>query len=221
MAGLRAALSSSRFEAYRTNPGDDDIECLKRYVWNVALSEALYPTLQYLEIALRNGIHQAATTHFGTEYWFDVPTLITDPTTLKIISGAKGNLTKAGKPIEAGRVVAELHFGFWRQLFFNEYEKRLWRHIIKDVFPHAPKSQRQRAILGPRIHNAKELRNRIFHHEPVWKFQGLQQRHVEVLETISWINRPMEELARVTDRFSTAYEMDLKALEPVLSRIQL
>ena len=51
MSGIRDALSTARFEAYRRRPEDSDVECLKRYVWNVALCEALYPPLQYLDTA--------------------------------------------------------------------------------------------------------------------------------------------------------------------------
>lgn len=221
MPGVHNALSEARFEAYRTHPSDTDVECLKRYVWNVALCQALYSTVHYLEIALRNGIHNAATTTFGTQYWFDDPRIMSDPRTLRIISDAKGQLTRSHKPIEAARVVAGLHFGFWRQLFYDQYEQRLWRHIIKDVFPNAPKSQRQRAKIAPRIHRAKQLRNRIFHHEPVWPWEDLPAQQRRMIETIAWISHPLADLARVSDRFDQAYRMDLTPLEPSLHQIPI
>lgn len=150
MANLRSAISNPRFDGYKLTPSNSDLGRLKRYIWNIALSEALYPTIQFLEIALRNSIHHAATTTFSNEVWFDDPAIITDTPTLRIIGGAKRKLTRENKPIESGRVVAELYFGFWRALFYNEYEQKPWWPIIKDVFPNAPKSMRQRASIAPR-----------------------------------------------------------------------
>jgi len=60
LAALRDTISSPRLDACRRLPSDDDLTLLGRYAWNVALSEALYPILQSLEIALRNGIHRSA-----------------------------------------------------------------------------------------------------------------------------------------------------------------
>lgn len=218
---IKHTLSTTRFEGYRRLPSDPDIKCLKRYVWNVTLSESLYSTLQFLEIALRNSIHSAATHYFQNEFWFDNPNLITNHRTLAAISQAKGSLTRANKQIEAGRVIAELHFGFWRTLFFNEYENRLWRHIIRDVFPSAPRRQRQRTVLGSRIHDAKELRNRISHHEPIWHWHDLPQRHDAILETIGWIDDDVKNLAHICDTFPTAHNINLDVNEAQLRALNL
>jgi hypothetical protein len=101
MTTLRDILSTPRFEGYRLSSTDSDLLCLERYVWNVALSETLYPTLQYLEIAMRNSIHSAASTTFKNDFWFDMPSIITDQTTRRIISEAKNKLTKVGKAVNA------------------------------------------------------------------------------------------------------------------------
>jgi hypothetical protein len=205
---LRDALSEPRFEAYRTSATTTDLECLARYVWNTALCEALYPTVQHLEVALRNAIHDACTVEFGTEFWFDDPTLIDDGKTLSIIAHAKAGLSRAGKPIEAGRVIAELHFGFWRQLFFNKYEKKLWRKIIKEVFPFAPPAAQQRSALGPMVHRAKELRNRVFHHEPIFHWADLREQHQDLHAVIGWISPPLAAVATETDRFLQVFATD-------------
>ena len=221
MTNIKKALSSSRLEAYRRSSQESDVECLKRYVWNVALSEALYPTTQFLEIALRNSIHNAATTAFNNDFWFDNPRIISNSKTLSIISGAKGKLSREHKPIESGRIVAELNFGFWRALFYDEYEKRLWRQIIKDVFPNAPKRERQRRIISPRTDRAKILRNRVSHHEPIWHWSDLESRHDEMLETIEWINVSLRELVEICDRFEEVYNMDIHAAEARLKKLKM
>ena len=221
MTNIKKALSIPRLEGYRRTPTESDVECLKRYVWNVALSEALYPTIQFLEIALRNSIHDAATTTFNNDFWFDDPKIITNPTTLKIISSAKGKLIRERKPIESGRVVAELNFGFWRALFYNEYEGKFWRQVINDVFPNVPKKQRQRRRISPRIEKANNLRNRISHHEPIWHWQDLEVRHREMLETVEWISVPLRELVEICDRFDEVYKMDIQSIESSLKKLKV
>lgn len=205
---IRDALSVPRFEAYRVDSTTTDQECLARYMWNSALCESLYPTIQHLEVALRNSIHDACTEVFGSEFWFDDPTLISDTTTLRIIANAKAALTRAHKPIEGGRVVAGLHFGFWRQLFFNKYEITLWRKIIKAVFPYAPPAAQQRTVVGPMVHRAKELRNRVFHHEPVLHWADLREQHQELHTVIRWVSPPLATVANTSDRFPEVYGRD-------------
>lgn len=219
MAKLSKVISTKRLDSYRK--GDSDLECLKRYVWNTLLSESLYPSIQHLEVALRNSIHEAAKTNFSNDLWFDDAKLIKNTTTQKIIQRARDSLTKKNKLIHADAIVAELSFGFWRQLFFNEYEKKFWRPIIKDVFPNAPKRYRQRVYISPRIHQAKELRNRIFHHEPVWHWANLEQQHQEILETIQWMSQPFYEMAQLTDRFQEIRTMDLADYEDALKDLEV
>ena len=67
---VKTAISASRLEVYRL-VGDGDLEVLAKYLWNVALCESFYPTLQTLEVGLRNRLHGVLTIHHRTEYWFD------------------------------------------------------------------------------------------------------------------------------------------------------
>ena len=71
----------------------------------------------------------------------DDPVLI-KPKEYEKVLAAKDKLTAAGKPIEAGRIVAELSLGFWVALFNAPYETPLWRNIISDVFPRLPRNNR-------------------------------------------------------------------------------
>ena len=51
------------------------------------------------------------------------------------------------------------------------------------------------------------LRNRVFHHEPIWHLQDLELRHREILETIGWISPAVLAITRMLDRFSSVYTM--------------
>ena len=45
---IAEALSYQRLAAYRRSPLESEQQMMQRYLWNVALSEALYPTLLFL-----------------------------------------------------------------------------------------------------------------------------------------------------------------------------
>jgi len=71
-ASLRKSVSNPRIDAYihrGVNP--DNIELFSHYLWNIALCESLYPSLQTFEVMLRNSIHEAATNAFGTPRWYE------------------------------------------------------------------------------------------------------------------------------------------------------
>lgn len=69
---LETLISPNRLNSYRTlAPSNDIKELVGAYYWNKALSGALFPVIQCIEITLRNAIHDAATNAFGTPAWYD------------------------------------------------------------------------------------------------------------------------------------------------------
>lgn len=67
LAPLRGALSGERLDSYRADVSEPPAEVLARYAWSVALSEALYPSLQALEVTLSNAAHVAVAARVGDE----------------------------------------------------------------------------------------------------------------------------------------------------------
>ncbi len=141
---LRRVISDKRLDAYRMGPADEDVDLLARYLWNIALCEALYPALHSLEIALRNSLHAALTASFGVT-WYDDPTVLIEPRGRSEVVEAKQRLRTQGKPLEADRIVAELPFGFWTSLLNVAYaqsavrrppvHKPLWPTLVAVAFP--------------------------------------------------------------------------------------
>lgn len=165
------------------------------------MSEALYPVLQGLEIALRNSIHAAATLHYQSERWFTMIPSVLDPREQERIRQATASLMDRGKSREPGRVVAELTFGFWTSLLDVRYEQVLWPVLLRAAFPHMPRRIRTRHYLSGHLNAIRRLRNRVFHHEPVWYLPDLQQQHAQICEAIRWISPPYLQLTRSLDRF--------------------
>jgi len=212
LSALRASTSPERFREY-SRTASSDAEAVGRYVWNARLSEALYPALMHLEIALRNNMHMAISGRFPNGPWNNVPCWmdctvpILEPDEAKEVRKAKWRLKDKGKPCEVGRMVAELNFGFWSSLLDRRYERSntLWPHLLRDVFPHAPKTQRKRKVFSARINRIRVLRNRVFHYEPIWHWKDLAEHHEDLLEAISWLSTDLFILTKTVDRFDEVF----------------
>lgn len=235
-ARLERALSASRLAPYRP-VGGTERQLLAHYLWNIALSEALYPSLQSLEVALRNAIHNAATRRFGTPYWFDPQTpLILEGRERDAVYQARQELlthqrrrhgTAAPAPLRDGQIVAQLMFGFWTGLFNAPYEQRLWAPpapgggILGAVFPHAPRRWRSRRRLLQRLQPIRLLRNRVSHYEHLWDWAqsgvaDLGEQHRQLVELIDWIDPAVGAFVRPLDRFPGVYTGGAVAYEALL-----
>ena len=123
VAELAPAVSFVRLEADRP-PGGSDLEMLVNYYWNIELCKALYPAIHALEVCLRNSIHAAATTHFGTPFWFDVPGALL-ARQIALIQQARDDLVERRKPQTPDDIVAALMLGFWTTLFNKPFKSPL------------------------------------------------------------------------------------------------
>ncbi len=101
--------------------------------------------------------------------------------------------------------MANLTLGFWLSLFRIRYEQVLWPKLLEPVFPHCPRNQRTRQNAYLRLDQIRRLRNRVFHHEPIWRLPDLSEQHLLILETIGWISPVMLAMTEMLDRFSSVY----------------
>ncbi len=207
---LRDDLSTERINAYRLHANDGDIDLLGRYFWNVALGESLYPVLNTLEIALRNEMDRIMRRTFHNR-WLDLPdrTLL-EPVEVATIEEAKQKLLASGRPAIGGKLIAELSFGFWTSLFNVRYETKVWRPIFADhtsdrAFRLLPRRFRTRKTLSSRLTEIRRLRNRIFHHEPIWRQSDLPVQHQKICEVIYWISPALYETVHLFDRFPAVH----------------
>jgi Abi-like protein len=178
---------------------------LKAYSRNIKLSQALYPSLQILEVSLRNMIHQAISVDNMTEHWFDL-NILHHRERIRV-NAAKNNLGAKNKALQPGRIVAELSFGFWTSLFDKRYEhdQVLWPRLISQVFQCIPKCKRTRKYLSKELNIIRNLRNRIFHYEPIWHWQDLTGQHFSIVNMISWLSPEAAEYLSSVDEFIEVY----------------
>lgn len=91
-----------------------------------------------------------------------------------MLKQAKEKLIKAYKPQHADAIIAELMLGFWVGMFEKNYHdlnisNRLWPHLEPMVFPNLLPSERRHGDVHSKLLPIKALRNRVAHHEPIWK----------------------------------------------------
>lgn len=213
---IAQALATERLDAYRQD-GVEPAVTMARYLWNMALCEALYSPLQLAEVALRNAHHRALTLRYGTEAWYDAAAAQLPNWQQLRITEARQNLIDREKTVTPGRVVAELSFGFWTG-FFNRNHARsgLGYYLAKQTFPHAPRTERDMIKLDTRWRRIRDLRNRVFHHERIVHFVDLDAQHTAILEVIGWISPELHDLTCALDRFPA---LRSAGLQPWLDQI--
>jgi hypothetical protein len=159
---IRDVLSRPRFAPYLRRSGDDVTLAIELYRWNIAVSAAFFAPIHWLELALRNSLHQRLTAAFGRDDWWTSAPLADN--SKRMVDDACRNLgpNAAGPP--ADQVVAQLSFGFWVGLTARRYDRSLWVRHLHKAFPH------YRGPRGP-LHSDLQtmllFRNRIMHHEPI------------------------------------------------------
>ncbi|MBM7112713.1 hypothetical protein [Archangium primigenium] len=147
---------------------------------------SLYAPLGCLEVAFRNSLHEGLSVLKGTSAWYDLNPAWLSSRELDAIKAAKAELVKNNRPLDPGRIVAGLNFGFWTSLVSRSYEQVIWPALLKSVFPHMTRSLRTRHRVAERMHQVRNLRNRVFHHEPIWRWRDLPQKYSELKEAIGW-----------------------------------
>jgi hypothetical protein len=185
---LERALSTERLSTYLAAAKGDHAAALRLYVWNTELSAAFYGPLQALEILVRNAFHRELSAVYGPA-WYDNPRVPLTPGAQALVADAKDTLRRANRPLDPGRIVAELSFGFWERLLTHgppgklNYEMALWRPAFHRAFPN---SRRRRVDVHKPLPGLRDLRNRIAHHEPIFA-RPLASEYHTITEVIGWM----------------------------------
>lgn len=134
---------------YSPNVATTPDDCVATYLWDVALAETLLPGLHLLEVAYRNVVHDAvgrliALPLLGTSDWLYADVGILDYLEAARVVRAKEDLNIKSIALTETNLVDELTPGFWVNLLSTHYESK-WPRIMKTVFPHVQRVERNRA----------------------------------------------------------------------------
>lgn len=168
------------------------------YAWNESISNVFWVVVSRIEIILRNHINHILIKSIGKD-WLDVKQaqanrIFFTQAQEKQIDKANRKLSNIGKPITNDRLVAELNMGFWLSFYDIQFalkpseakNKQIgWKYFIPNMmtgfvdYPNQNQNidktrywSRQNNIdkLISQLNIAKEIRNRIAHHEPVFNY---------------------------------------------------
>jgi hypothetical protein len=162
LEAFRRALSPPRFNHYCEHTSGDEIAAMQLYTWNCSVASAFHGPLQAFEITLRNRVDERMSDVHGRGWFHRVELLGRRELTRvqEVLSRHEGDDTPTHDD-----VVSKLGLGFWVALFSNHYDTTLWRSDLFWLFPkgtHRPGLFRNLKELGI-------LRNRIAHHEPIFR----------------------------------------------------
>jgi len=153
--------------------GDGDPAAVALYAWNAQVSAAFLTPLHFCEVVVRNAAADALEAVYGARWpWNSVFVLSLPSPSARNIYNPRADLRGvASKQVSTGKVIPELKFVFWQELFTHRHDVRLWDAHLKRVFPeHDPTKtmiEIRRSIYGD-LEAIRRLRNRIAHHEPIF-----------------------------------------------------
>jgi len=198
---------------YDNNDIIDDV--LKRYENNIKISQAFYPELSVLEVSLRNAIDTIFKEKFGNDWIeqevkynyfldsFDYDTL------LKAYNDVKRECQKTSKKFTAGKVIANLSFGFWTNICLSKYNAKIWtkKGFFKGVFVNFPKNKQQQIhSISNTLNSIRKLRNRVFHYERILKKpSNLLIKFNEIMEILNYLPHSQTNILTNTSDFLTVY----------------
>jgi CBS domain-containing protein len=191
IAAIRASLSEPRFATYLKKGGGIEAYAVALYIYNARVAEAFMFPLGVVEITLRNAIDALLVTQHGATWHLDAGfrDTVLMPEGLSTLDKA---IQRAGASAARSRVVAELTFDFWSNLFRPDYGA-LWRTGLNIVFPNLPKTTTRHDI-QMMARSINQFRNRVAHHEPVLDLNvtDVNARIVELVrlrctETAAWL----------------------------------
>ena len=181
-----ATISPERFSSYLKAAGFDQAVAFELYVWNSHMGEAFYTPLQATEIALRNRIDACLQVAFGEEWWRSEAFLsLIAADKRRAIRTVEKRVVKRQLPLVIPQIVAGLSFGFWIEVLKPHFETASWNSAFSLIFPYLPGGESRETLLE-RVTIIVELRNRISHHEPIFK-RDLSKDFATVMTLLKWI----------------------------------
>ena len=185
---IKKYISSERFRSYS---GIDE------YLENLVFSKKAYIPLSILEISLKNSINELLTDKLG-ENWLENKDFLTNDS-LRKIEEAKKILYKRAELISKSKIIAELSFGFWVNLFKKPYEKKLRTKDIQKIFTNLPPKKEKiinREVIYKELNHIRNFRNRVFHYEKVINKDNYNQIFDEIDEVLFYFDKELFDCAK-------------------------
>ncbi|WP_229734351.1 Abi family protein [Terasakiella brassicae] len=202
-----------------------DNETYGLYCWNETLAAELFKLVSSIEITMRNRYHAALSSHYtgiaqGTQQsndWYNHIGIRQ--------RSALNTIQEHSQYQYPDKTIAALNYGFWMHLYdcrTDVHDNNInWDTIFPNIIighrqtapnPNYWKRRAHQDIFFGRVYAINQLRNRIAHHEPVWKFGPLmeekrQRRNIVINQVLPAPNTVTEMMQRLNDTHNKGIEL--------------
>jgi hypothetical protein len=172
---LNFFLSKERLKQYM-NVVNNKNDAIELYEWNIKLSEKFYGILCHFEIFFRNTCHEILKQRIGEKWYLNRTLLLghnsrkgektigkVEEAYNKFKNNKLGNKNISIKDTSPCDIISNLTLGFWVNLFSSNYHDNIWGKYFKHYL-FFEKEQKQ---VFEDLRSINNIRNRIFHHEPI------------------------------------------------------
>ena len=205
-------ISVDRLSSYKFHDNDNSDLILRRYIYNIQISESFYPLLAALEISLRNRLYMAIINLKGENWLLNE---ITSSNILlvnerKILLDVYNKIKRKYTNISETSIIAELTFGFWINLCKKAYKNTLWdkQGFFDKIFPDFDKhfnspTWDKTKVVFPILKEILRLRNRIFHHEIIINNKnGIENMYEQTKRILYSLSEEYAKIFETSFRFS-------------------
>lgn len=215
-------VSTPRLTRYHDD-GRTAEQAVRLYFWNHELASAFLGPLAILEVTLRNAMHEALSSKYGSEWILDndlLPLLDDDRANFdKTITRLRPILKIKNKELSPDAVVGSSSLGDWVRLLEKgkprsstyNYEKTLWEAALINAFSNNSDGWGRAQIHGE-FNRIRSFRNRIAHHEPIF-YRDLTGMMDDIINAASLIHHDAGEVIKHGHCLNTALNSRQTALE--------
>jgi hypothetical protein len=173
---VKLALSASRMGTYEQGVVAEadyiPVAALELYDWNAQVGGAFMAPLHICEVVIRNAVSDALTAVYGANWPWSRPFERSLPSSSGGYDPRRDlQRIRVAHPT-TGKVIPELKFVFWQKMFTSRYDGRLWNPHLMRVLPNLDPIKTVAQLRGEiydDLEHVRLLRNRIAHHEPIFK----------------------------------------------------
>lgn len=203
-------LSIPRVSVY-TNLGlkPDSKELIDAYFALQEMSSHFFVPIQMLEVCLRNSIYHSLCTKFPFadhgKLWHDLLPISQEGRRILKVAKDKSSENarrKGGANYTQDDLVSNIMLGFWVHMLEpihadpKSNPHHFWQSEIDNVFP--GRNGKSLKSIFPELKRVNVYRNRLYHHEPVWKgkkaqslnqaIESLEREYSKIFDVIDWLS---------------------------------
>ena len=205
---------SARLAPYLQEADGDDERACELYLWVTDLAGALFSTIAFVEVGLRNSMDRKL------RVWNDQQGLVTHKS-LAVAQNFAREQSRLRPKTHPRRLAAVTHddvvshfmFGTWVYLIkprvWNQPQQcqQLWQECLSDAFPYADPSDLGRERLADQLDRVRKLRNRVAHHENLLSVD-IRWRLRDMLGILALIDPKLPDLAMQGNRVRSLVRTD-------------